>query len=113
MMTASLLAGKLKNEPRGFGDESEKPSLLGLVGSSLCRAAICLLFMLLALFLANRFVLKIGLSSASDVSSATLQAPYKTVTSLTIQLPGAQTSECEWRELGACPDTLGMVLFHE
>lgn len=60
-------------------------------------AVLCVLFVLLALWLTQRFTLQLREATEADNSATLLIAPYASIDSVSIELPRKQDASCDWQ----------------
>jgi hypothetical protein len=60
-------------------------------------AVLCVLFVLLALWLTQRFTLQLREATEVDKSATLLIAPYASIDSVSIELPRKQDASCDWQ----------------
>jgi hypothetical protein len=80
----------------GFGMPEPHRSLKRFLLFSLLLAALCALFILLALFLTQRFTLQLRETTGAGKSATLLIAPDADVESMTIELPRKEDAACDW-----------------
>lgn len=81
----------------GFGLPEPRRSRYRFALFSLLLAVCCILFIILAILLTNRFTLQLIEATAADTSAALLIAPDASVESVTIELPPKGGSSCDWK----------------
>ncbi len=93
---ASRLARYIHPTGQGSGLLEPERSIGRFVLCSLVLAGICALFVLLALFLTQRFTLQLQEAGKANSSATLLIAPEGIVQSVTIELPTKKDSTCDW-----------------